>query len=165
MASAGGEGEDDARWSLWARGSHSSFSGREDALTLEGDVLDGRDGRGLRAGQGPGGRGDCLQRGGRVPTRRPTRGGEVESTLLSAYPLPALHVERAPLGLERPGPGRGRVDARYEGERERERRTHRDGRLARYGGVRGPGGSSLPSRATTLRSRPTSSSCGPSRKR
>ena len=38
LASADGG---DGRWSLWARGSRSSFSGREDALTLKGDVSTG----------------------------------------------------------------------------------------------------------------------------
>ena len=42
MASADGGKEDaNGRWSLWVRGSRASFSGKEDALTLEGDVSTG----------------------------------------------------------------------------------------------------------------------------
>ena len=68
-----------------ARGSRSSFSGREDALTLEGDVSTGGMGADYERGGGPGGRGDCLQRGEGSYTEADAR-GEVESTLLSAYP-------------------------------------------------------------------------------
>ena len=112
MASAGGEGEDESgRWSLWARGSRSSFSGREDALTLEGDVSTGVMGADYERGRVLAGVALAYSAGEGSYTEADAR-GEVESTLLSALPLPALHVERAPLGLERPGPGRGRVDAR-----------------------------------------------------
>ncbi len=53
LASADG-GKEDGRWSLWARGSRSSFSGREDALTLEGrDMGSALDGRAVSVGVRP----------------------------------------------------------------------------------------------------------------
>ena len=85
MASAGGEGEDDARWSMWARGSHSSFSGREDALTLEGDVLTGVMGADYERGRVLAGVAIAYSAGEGSYTEADAR-GEVESTLLSAYP-------------------------------------------------------------------------------
>ena len=85
MASAGGEGEDDARWSLWARGSRSSFSGREDALTLEGDVSTGVMGADYERGRVLAGVALAYSAGEGSYTEADAR-GEVESTLLSAYP-------------------------------------------------------------------------------
>ena len=85
MASAGGEGEDDARWSLWARGSRSSFSGREDALTLEGDVSTGVMGADYERGRVLAGVAIAYSTGEGSYTEADAR-GEVESTLLSAYP-------------------------------------------------------------------------------
>ena len=85
MASAGGEGEDDARWSLWARGSRSSFSGREDALTLEGDVSTGVMGADYERGRVLAGVAIAYSAGEGSYTEADAR-GEVESTLLSAYP-------------------------------------------------------------------------------
>ena len=42
LASADGEGKDaGARWSMWGRGSRSSFSGRDGTLTLDGGKLEG----------------------------------------------------------------------------------------------------------------------------
>ena len=86
MASAGGEGEDESgRWSLWARGSRSSFSGREDALTLEGDVLTGVMGADYERGRVLAGVALAYSAGEGSYTEADAR-GEVESTLLSAYP-------------------------------------------------------------------------------
>ena len=86
MASAGGEGEDEsARWSLWARGSRSSFSGREDALTLEGDVSTGVMGADYERGRVLAGVAIAYSAGEGSYTEADAR-GEVESTLLSAYP-------------------------------------------------------------------------------
>ena len=86
MASAGGEGEDESgRWSLWARGSRSSFSGREDALTLEGDVLTGVMGADYERGRVLAGVALAYSTGEGSYTEADAR-GEVESTLLSAYP-------------------------------------------------------------------------------
>ena len=86
MASAGGEGEDESgRWSLWARGSHSSFSGREDALTLEGDVSTGVMGADYERGRVLAGVAIAYSAGEGSYTEADAR-GEVESTLLSAYP-------------------------------------------------------------------------------
>ena len=86
MASAGGEGEDESgRWSLWARGSRSSFSGREDALTLEGDVSTGVMGADYERGRVLAGVALAYSAGEGSYTEADAR-GEVESTLLSAYP-------------------------------------------------------------------------------
>ena len=86
MASAGGEGEDESgRWSLWARGSRSSFSGREDALTLEGDVSTGVMGADYERGRVLAGVALAWSTGEGSYTEADAR-GEVESTLLSAYP-------------------------------------------------------------------------------
>ena len=86
MASAGGEGEDESgRWSLWARGSRSSFSGREDALTLEGDVSTGVMGADYERGRVLAGVAIAYSTGEGSYTEADAR-GEVESTLLSAYP-------------------------------------------------------------------------------
>ena len=86
MASAGGEGEDEsARWSLWARGSRSSFSGREDALTLEGDVSTGVMGADYERGRVLAGVALAYSAGEGSYTEADAR-GEVESTLLSVYP-------------------------------------------------------------------------------
>ena len=86
MASAGGEGEDESgRWSLWARGSRSSFSGREDALTLEGDVSTGVMGADYERGRVLAGVAIAYSAGEGSYTEADAR-GEVESTLLSAYP-------------------------------------------------------------------------------
>ena len=86
MASAGGEGEDESgRWSLWARGSRSSFSGREDALTLEGDVSTGVMGADYERGRILAGVAIAWSAGEGSYTEADAR-GEVESTLLSAYP-------------------------------------------------------------------------------
>ena len=84
MASADG-GKDDARWSLWARGSRSSFSGREDALTLEGDVSTGVMGADYERGRVLAGVALAYSAGEGSYTEADAR-GEVESTLLSAYP-------------------------------------------------------------------------------
>ena len=86
MASADG-GKDDAhgRWSLWARGSRSSFSGREDALTLEGDVSTGVMGADYERGRFLAGVALAYSAGEGSYTEADAR-GEVESTLLSAYP-------------------------------------------------------------------------------
>ena len=86
MASAGGvDGSRSGRWSLWGRGARSSFSGREDALTLEGDVTTGFVGADYEsgallmgvalawsAGEGSWSKGDAR--------------GEAESKLMSAHP-------------------------------------------------------------------------------
>ena len=86
MASAGGEGKDESgRWSLWARGSRSSFSGREDALTLEGDVSTGVMGADYERGRVLAGVALAYSTGEGSYTEADAR-GEVESTLLSAYP-------------------------------------------------------------------------------
>ena len=86
MASAGGEGKDESgRWSLWARGSRSSFSGREDALTLEGDVSTGVMGADYERGGVLAGVAIAYSAGEGSYTEADAR-GEVESTLLSAYP-------------------------------------------------------------------------------
>ena len=86
MASAGGEGEDESgRWSLWARGSRSSFSGREDALTLEGNVSTGVMGADYERGRVLAGVAIAYSAGEGSYTEADAR-GEVESTLLSAYP-------------------------------------------------------------------------------
>ena len=84
LASADG-GKDDARWSLWARGSRSSFSGREDALTLEGDVSTGVMGADYERGRVLAGVALAYSAGEGSYTEADAR-GEVESTLLSAYP-------------------------------------------------------------------------------
>ena len=84
LASADG-GKDDARWSLWARGSRSSFSGREDALTLEGDVSTGVMGADYERGRVLAGVAIAYSTGEGSYTEADAR-GEVESTLLSAYP-------------------------------------------------------------------------------
>ena len=86
MASADG-GKDDAhgRWALWARGSRSSFSGREDALTLEGDVSTGVMGADYERGRVLAGVAIAYSTGEGSYTEADAR-GEVESTLASAYP-------------------------------------------------------------------------------
>ena len=138
MASADG-GKEDAkgRWSLWARGSRASFSGKEDALTLEGDVSTGLVGADYERGRVLAGVTLAYSTGEGSYTATGAR-GEVESTLASAQPLPALHGEGAPLGLGRPGPGRGRVDARG-GEHGGDSGAHGDRHLHGDGGVRGQG--------------------------
>ena len=93
MASAGGEGKDESgRWSLWARGSRSSFSGREDALTLDGDVSTGVMGADYERGRVLAGVALAYSAGEGSYTEADAR-GEVESTLCERLPLPALHVE------------------------------------------------------------------------
>ncbi len=84
MASAGGEDES-GRWSLWARGSRASFSGKEDALTLEGDVSTGVMGADYERGRVLAGVALAYSTGEGSYTEADAR-GEVESTLLSAYP-------------------------------------------------------------------------------
>ena len=86
MASAGGEGKDaDGRWSLWARGSRASFSGKEDALTLEGDVSTGLVGADYERGRVLAGVTLAYSTGEGSYTATGAR-GEVESTLASAHP-------------------------------------------------------------------------------
>ena len=84
LASADG-GKEDGRWSLWARGSRSSFSGREDALTLEGDVSTGVMGADYERGRVLAGVALAYSAGEGSYTGADAR-GEVESTLASAYP-------------------------------------------------------------------------------
>ena len=164
MASAGGEGKDaDGRWSLWARGSRASFSGKEDALTLEGDVSTGLVGADYERGRVLAGVTLAYSTGEGSYTATGARGrGGIDAR--ERTPLPALHGERAPLGLGRPGPGRRRVDDRG-GEHGGDSGAHGDRHLHGDGGVRGQGQARIRCGATPLRSRPTSSSCGPSRKR
>ena len=83
LASADGG---DGRWSLWARGSRSSFSGREDALTLKGDVSTGVMGADYERGRVLAGVALAYSTGEGSYTGADARGGEVESTLASAYP-------------------------------------------------------------------------------
>ena len=86
MASADG-GKEDAkgRWSLWARGSRASFSGKEDALTLEGDVSTGLVGADYERGKVLAGVTLAYSTGEGSYTATGAR-GEVESTLASAHP-------------------------------------------------------------------------------
>ena len=87
MASAGRRGSEDAngRWSLWARGSRASFSGKEDALTLEGDVSTGLVGADYERGRVLAGVTLAYSTGEGSYTATGAR-GEVESTLASAHP-------------------------------------------------------------------------------
>ena len=86
MASADGGKEDaNGRWSLWARGSRASFSGKEDALTLEGDVSTGLVGADYERGRVLAGVTLAYSTGEGSYTATGAR-GEVESTLASAHP-------------------------------------------------------------------------------
>ena len=85
MASADGGKDESGRWSLWARGSRASFSGREDALTLEGDVSTGLVGADYERGRVLAGVALAYSTGEGSYTASGAR-GEVESTLASAHP-------------------------------------------------------------------------------
>ena len=86
MASADGGKEDaNGRWSLWARGSRASFSGKEDALTLEGDVSTGLVGADYERGRVLAGVTLAYSTGEGSYTATGAR-GEVESTLASVHP-------------------------------------------------------------------------------
>ena len=84
LASAAGT-EDAPRWSLWGRGTRSSFSGRDGELTLDGDVLTGLVGADYESGKAllgvalawSAGDGSYKGAGG---------DGELESKLASLYP-------------------------------------------------------------------------------
>ena len=86
MASADGGKEDaNGRWSLWARGSRASFSGKEDALTLEGDVSTGLVGADYERGRVLAGVALAYSTGEGSYTASGAR-GELESTLASVHP-------------------------------------------------------------------------------
>ena len=119
LASAHGEKEDEGgRWSLWGRGLRSSFSGKEGALTLDGDVTTGVMGADYESGKMLMGVALALSSGDGSYTMGDMR-GELESTLASAHPYLRYEVSErlsvwGVLGL---GEGKMTLDMENTGER------------------------------------------------
>ncbi len=73
-----------ARWSVWGRAAGSSFKGREDALTIEGDVTTATLGVDLERGRWL--LGLALSRSAGEGSFKADDAGELESTLTGAHP-------------------------------------------------------------------------------
>ena len=119
MASAQGEGKDaTGRWSLWGRGSRSAFSGRDEALSLEGDVTTGVVGADYETERMLVGVALAYSAGEGSYAMNDAR-GEVESTLLGAYPYLRYRLgERLSLwGVVGLGEGELTLEVEQGGER------------------------------------------------
>ncbi len=119
MASAGGEEEGaSGRWSMWGRGSRSSFSGKDGDLTLDGDVTTGLLGADYESGRLLAGVALALSAGSGSYDMNGDK-GELESTLASAHPYLRYTVSErlsvwAVLGL---GEGEMTLEVEETGER------------------------------------------------
>ena len=117
MASAEGEGAS-GRWSMWARGSRSSFSGTDGALTLDGDVTTGLVGADYESGRVLMGVALAWSAGDGSYAMADAK-GELESTLASVHPYLRYTVSErlsvwAVLGL---GEGELKLEMEDTGER------------------------------------------------
>ena len=119
MASAGGEEEGaSGRWSMWGRGSRSSFSGKDGDLTLDGDVTTGLLGADYESGRLLAGVALALSAGSGSYDMNGDK-GELESTLASVHPYLRYTVSErlsvwAVLGL---GEGELKLEVEETGER------------------------------------------------
>ena len=117
MASAEGEGAS-GRWSMWGRGSRSSFSGTDGALTLDGDVTTGLVGADYESGRVLMGVALAWSAGSGSYAMADAK-GELESTLASVHPYLRYTVSErlsvwAVLGL---GEGELKLEMEDTGER------------------------------------------------